>query len=552
MSQFVEVINFKQISSKLEKRNVCAYARVSTASDTQINSFDTQISTYTNEILSNPKWNFIGVFADEGISGTGLTKRVQFNKMMTMAKHGDIDLIITKSISRFARNTVDCLKMIQELKRIQVEVYFEKENISSFDPQIEFVISVLSGMAEEESRSISENVKWGNTKRFEKGLFHMVTKRVLGYEHDAFGNIVINEIEASTVRKIYEMFLDGHGSTPIISYLEANKIKSPLGNDNWDKSSIYGILKNEKYTGNALLQKTYRPSFKSKDKVKNEGVLPKFYVMNSHPAIISIETYNQVQELRKQKSIKYHKSDLKDLKETFRNGTPYTNLILCPHCGRSFHMKTNKIGSDFAIRYLQCSSNKLQKKCISETISCRVLDQQIIQQTNLIIKNKNIFIKSLTEALNQDNRIIQAKADLNRTQAQIEAIKLKLGSLEEATDEFHQKVITQLQIDLQELKINEASIKNKLATELNVDAFILEIMTILKPYQYPITSIFEFPYKKFFSKVIIQERDQILFVVGLRKDYENLKKSHKYFLPGVVSYKIRKTEFESKHGILFF
>jgi DNA invertase Pin-like site-specific DNA recombinase len=472
--------------------------------------------------------------------------------MMTIAKNGDIDLIITKSISRFARNTVDCLRMIQDLKRIQVEVYFEKENISSFDPHIEFAISVLSGVAEEESRTISENVKWGNTKRFENGIFHIVTKRVLGYDHDASGNIVINEQEASTVRKIYEMFLNGYGSTPIIRYLEENKIKSPLGNDYWDKSAIYGILKNEKYTGNALLQKTYRPSFKSKDKVKNEGVLPKFYVMNSHPAIIKIETYNQVQEMRKQKSLKYHKSDSKDLKETFKHGTPYTNLIHCPHCGRSFHMKTNKIGSDFASRYLQCSSNKLQKKCISETVSCHVLDQQIIQQINLIIKNKNIFIKSLTEALNEDSRINEAKDDLKRTQAQIEATKLKLSSLEETTDEFHKQVNTQLQIDLQELKIKEACIKNKLTTDMNVDAFIHEMNTIIKPYQQPITSISEFPYKQVFSKIIIQDRNQIIFVVGLRNDYDYIQNNLSLFLPGSVSYKIRKTEFESKQGVLFY
>ena len=176
------------------------------------------VSTYTNEILDNPNWNFIGVYADEGISGTGLKKRNQFNMMLTAANHGLIDLILTKSISRFARNTIDCLKTIQDLKRIGVEVYFEKENISSFDSGIEFIISVLSGMAEEESRTISENVKWGNTKRFENGVFHMVTKRVLGYEHDSYGHIIINEHEASTVRKIYEMFLEGYGSTPIIKY----------------------------------------------------------------------------------------------------------------------------------------------------------------------------------------------------------------------------------------------------------------------------------------------------------------------------------------------
>ncbi|PKK98609.1 MAG: recombinase family protein [Tenericutes bacterium HGW-Tenericutes-2] len=552
MTELIEVINLDRLDLNSKKKNVCAYARVSTASDSQLNSFANQVSTYTNEILNNPNWNFIGVYADEGISGTGLKKRNQFNMMLTAANHGLIDLILTKSISRFARNTIDCLKTIQDLKRIGIEVYFEKENISSFDPGIEFIISVLSGMAEEESRTISENVKWGNTKRFENGIFHMVTKRVLGYEHDSHGRIIINEHEASTVKKIYEMFLEGYGSTPIIKYLEDNNIKSPLGNTHWNKSAIYGILKNEKYTGNAMLQKTYRPSFKSNDKVINNGALPKFYVLNSHPAIISIDMFDEVQALRKQKSLKYHKSDKKDLKVAFSKETPYTGLIHCPHCGKNFNMKTNKIGSEFASRYLQCSSNKLQKKCISETISCHVIDQQMIQQINLIIQNKNDFIKSLTEALNSDIRIIQAKSDLNQTQAKIKAVESKLELIKDSSDEFHQTVLSQLNKDLYELKITEAMITNKLITEMNVDAFILEIKQILKPHQKPVSMLSEFPYKSLFSKIIIQSRDQIIFVLGMRNDYENIEIPGSLYLPGVVSYNIRKTAFQSTHGILFY
>ncbi len=473
--------------------------------------------------------------------------------MIDAARNGLIDLIITKSISRFSRNTVDSIRLIQELKNKNVEVFFEKENISTFDPKIELIMSILSGMAEEESRSISENVKWGNTKRFEKGEFHVVTKRMLGYDHDESGKLVINEQDASTVRKIYELFLDGFGATPIMKYLEDHNIPTTFGNKRWNKTAVYGILKNEKYTGNALLQKTYRPSFKSKHTVNNKGELPQFYVVDSHPAIISLTAFNKVQEMRKQKSIKYQKSNIKDMEETFgTKDTPYTGFVKCAHCGKHFNMKVNKNTSSFANRFLQCLSNASKKTCVADTLSCDVIDREIVNQINLIIKNKNAFISGLTKALDNDERLVIAKQELKATQGELSLSETKLNEMISETDGFHKVVIDQLNKDIYNLKMQVAEIQNKIMVNLNVENYLIRIKSLLKEYSLPIHSIEEFPYKEFFSKMIVLERNKIIFVMGKRNDYENINLSHELIYSGSISYRIRKSDYNAEHGIIFF
>lgn len=553
MIELKEVINYKDLSLHNKKRNVCAYARVSTSSDIQLLSFDTQVSSYTNEIMRNPDWNFVGVYADEGKSGTNINKRTQFNLMIQAARNGLIDLIITKSISRFSRNTIDSIRLVQELRNINVEVFFEKENISTFDPKIELIMSILSGMAEEESRSISENVKWGNTKRFEKGEFHVVTKGMLGYDHDEYGHLIINEQEASTVRKIYELYLNGFGATPIMRYLEEHNIKTTYGNKKWSKTAIYGILKNEKYTGNALLQKTYRPSFKSKHTVNNEGELPQFYVVDAHPAIISIAMFNKVQEIRKQKSIKYQKSNIKNMKETFGSKTtPYTGFVRCAHCGKHFNVKVNKNTNSFANRFLQCLSNASKKACVADTLSCNVIDREIVNQINLIIKDKSNFFKRLSKALNEDERLIIAQEELKATQAKLLVSESKLNHIMLEADDFHKAVIDQLNEDIYELKIQIAELQNRIMVNLNVENYLLTIKTLLKGYSLPIRSIDEFPYKELFSKIIVLERNKIIFVIGNRNDYENINLSQELIYSDSISYRIRKTDYNAEHGVIFF
>jgi DNA invertase Pin-like site-specific DNA recombinase len=511
MNEYKKEIQTREFKKIITKQRVCAYARVSTASEMQMGSFDTQVETYTNKIVNNPDWKFVGVFADKGKSGTSLKKRNQFNMMIELARNNSIDLILTKSISRFARNTIDCLKLIQELKTINVEIFFEKENVSSFDPKIEFIISILSGMAEEESRSISDNVKWGFTKRFENGEFHIVTKRMLGYDRDKSNKLIINQEQAKVIKKIYSMYIEGHGATSIVTYLETNHIKTTLGKTHWSKTGIFGILSNEKYTGDALLQKTYRPSFKSKKKVKNNGVLPQFYVVDSHPAIISKKDFNIVQEIRKLKSIKYHKSNFKNLSETYSKNSPYTHFVKCPYCGKFFHLRSRKSSDGTIKRFLQCASNTSKKTCISEPMPCELIDEAIVNKVNSIIKNKKLFLDDLEKALYSNPAYLDLTQRLGTDECNLIKLIDKRKSIAINNIDFNKSVVKELDYQITKLKVEIAKSKSILATKYNVKAIVQSKKVLLKKYNKSIESINDFPYKDFFSYTIVYNEEKIDF-----------------------------------------
>ncbi len=239
----------------IAKRKTAAYARVSTDSDEQFTSYEAQVDYYTKMINNNPQWDFVKVYTDEGISGLSTKKRDGFNEMIKDALSGKIDLIITKSVSRFARNTVDSLVTIRKLKDKGCECYFEKENIFTFDGKGELLISIMSSLAQEESRSISENVTWGKRKQFADGKISLPYSSFLGYEKGEDGKPVVNESEAETVREIYRQFMLGKSVTAICRNLTKNGLKTPGGKDKWRESTVYSILRNEKYKGDALLQK---------------------------------------------------------------------------------------------------------------------------------------------------------------------------------------------------------------------------------------------------------------------------------------------------------
>lgn len=235
-----------------ERKRVAAYARVSTSSDEQLNSIDAQKSYYKEYIRKHKDWIYVGLFADEGISGLSHFKRTEFNRMIADAESGHIDMIITKSISRFARNTVDTLTYIRRLKGKGVAVYFEKEDINTLDAKGEFIITLLSSMAQEESRSISENVKWGIRKRMADGIYHLPYSRFLGYEKRE-STLAIVPGEAAAIRYIYYLFLAGKTAKYIATLLTESNISTPAGLKAWHPSVVVSILKNEKYCGNALL-----------------------------------------------------------------------------------------------------------------------------------------------------------------------------------------------------------------------------------------------------------------------------------------------------------
>jgi len=313
----------------LAKRRVAAYARVSTDSDEQFTSFEAQVDYYTRQITANADWTMVEVYTDEGISGTNTKKRDGFNRMIADALAGKIDLIITKSISRFARNTVDTLTAVRQLKDKGVEVFFEKENIYTMDSKGELLITIMSSLAQEESRSISENVAWGKRAKCELGKVYLPYKHFLGYEKGPDGQPMIVEEQAQTVRLIYKHFLDGLMPSGIAKKLTRQGIPSPAGKPVWYSGTVESILTNEKYKGDALLQKTFCVNFLTKEIKRNEGELPQYYVEQSHPAIISPEVFDEVQqELKRRRESRY----------VGRSGC-FSSKIICEECGSYYGRK---------------------------------------------------------------------------------------------------------------------------------------------------------------------------------------------------------------------
>ena len=253
------------------RRRVAAYARVSTSSEEQLTSYEAQVDYYTRFIQSKPEWEFVRVYTDEGISAVNTKKREGFNQMVRDALDGKIDLIVTKSVSRFARNTVDSLVTVRKLKEKGVEVYFEKENIYTLDSKGELLITIMSSLAQEESRSISENVTWGQRKRFADGKVSLPYSHFLGYRKGADGLPEIVPEEAETVRWIYSLFLSGKTTSSIASFLTREGIPTPAGKKRWAASTVESILKNEKYKGDALLQKAFTVDFLTKKQKKKRG-----------------------------------------------------------------------------------------------------------------------------------------------------------------------------------------------------------------------------------------------------------------------------------------
>ena len=247
-----------------KKRRVAGYARVSTDHDDQTTSYEAQVDYYTNYINSRDDWEFVGIYTDEGISATSTKHREGFNCMVADALDGKIDLIITKSVSRFARNTVDSLTTIRKLKENNIECYFEKENIWTFDGKGELLLTIMSSLAQEESRSISENVTWGHRKRFADGKVSIPYSRVLGFEKGEDGNLVVNKEQAEIVKLIFRLFLEGMTPHSIAERLTKQGIKSPGGKDKWNQGTVRRMLSNEKYKGDALLQKEFTVDFLTK------------------------------------------------------------------------------------------------------------------------------------------------------------------------------------------------------------------------------------------------------------------------------------------------
>ena len=368
-------------TASIAKRRTAGYARVSTDSDEQFTSYEAQIDYYTKFIQARDDWEFVGVYTDEGISATNTKHRDGFNQMVQDALDGKIDLIVTKSVSRFARNTVDSLTTVRKLKEHGTEIYFEKENIFTFDSKGELLITIMSSLAQEESRSISENVTWGQRKRFADGKVSMPYKQFLGYEKGADGTPVINEEEAAIVRLIYTLFLEGKTPAGICRYLDAQGVPTPSGKQKWSQTTVNSMLANEKYKGDALLQKKFTVDFLMKKMKPNEGEVPQYYVEHSHEAIISPVEWDMVQaEISRRKT----------LGRAYSGNSVFSSKLVCGDCGGFFGQKVWHSTDAYRKVIWRCNSKfKGQKKCATPHLDAETIKQKFLIAYNLLMKNRD-------------------------------------------------------------------------------------------------------------------------------------------------------------------
>ena len=337
------------------KKRVAAYARVSTEHEEQQSSYEAQVDYYTRKITERSDWAFVEVYTDKGISGTNTKKREGFNRMIRDALDGKIDLILTKSVSRFARNTVDTLTTIRKLKERGVAVYFEEQSIDTLDGKGELLITIMSSIAQEESRSISDNVTWGQRKRFADGKVSLGYKQFLGFEKGEDGLPKVVEEEARIVRYIYRSFMMGKTGSHIARTLTEAGIPTPGGKKQWQASTIMSILQNEKYKGAALLQKSFTVDFLEKRMKVNEGEVPQYYIEHSHEAIIDPLEHDRVQlEISRRKALDRH----------YSSAHLFSSKVICGECGGFFGRKVWHSTDTYKNYIWQCNEKYRQKqKC---------------------------------------------------------------------------------------------------------------------------------------------------------------------------------------------
>lgn len=392
----------------LKKRRVAGYARVSTDHEDQATSYESQMRYYSEYINGRDDWEFVKMYSDEGISGTNTKLRTGFKAMVEDALNGKIDLIITKSVSRFARNTVDSLTTVRQLKEVGVEIYFEKENIWTLDSKGELLITIMSSLAQEESRSISENVTWGLRKQFAEGKVHFPYTNVLGFKAGEDGAIVVDQDEAKTVRYIFQQALIGKSPYHIAKDLTEQGIPSPSGKSQWNATTIKRMLRNEKYKGDALLQKTFTIDFLTKKKNINRGELPQYYVENNHEAIVDRETFDAVQQVLDNKGRK-------------SSTTIFSSKLVCGDCGHFFGSKVWHSTSKYRRVIYRCNEKyNGSSKCSTPHVTEEEIKMWFVAAVNQLIDNKLEVIDNLSvllsigslEVIDEQIKILETEAEV--------------------------------------------------------------------------------------------------------------------------------------------
>ena len=395
-----------QDQEKKKNLRVAAYCRVSTKKDEQLNSYENQKAYYTEKIMANPDWTMADIFADEGITGTSACKRKDFLRMIRHCRQGKIDMILAKSVSRFARNTVDTLNYTRELRGMGIPVIFEEQNINSIYPESEFLITIHGAFAQSESEGISSRVKWGKHQAMRTGKANIQYKTLLGYEKNPDGEMVVNAEQAETVRRIYEMYLSGQTLRSIKEALESGGFKNSAGTMEWTTSNLRTILSDEKYCGDVLLQKTFIQDCISKKVIKNTGQLPMYLIQNHHEAIIPRDRFDAVQvELARRKTLTNStKKSAPTGMSRYSGKYALSGLLFCGECGTAYRRVVwTQHGEKRAVWRCTSRLDYGKKYCLnSPTLDEEPLQQAILNAINSVMSDHSTLAEQLRDTMEQE------------------------------------------------------------------------------------------------------------------------------------------------------
>lgn len=505
---------------------VAAYCRVSTKQEEQLNSYENQVEHYTERINSENGWTLEGIYADKGISGTSVKNRDEFNRMIRRCKQGKIDMIITKSIARFARNTVDCLKYVRLLNDLGVDVYFEEQGIHSNQPGAEFYITIYGSIAQSESENISANIKWGKAQSAKEGKVIFQYKNFLGYRKGEDGQPEIVPEEAETIRLIYDRFLAGDSLKGIAELLEEKGIKSPTGKAGWQFSTIQSILSNEKYKGDAIINKTYITDCISKKVRVNNGERPKYYVENSHPAIIDSATFGRVQEELARRSGK-RKVRQKAKTEQGKYSSKYamTELLVCGECKTPYRRCTWTAGGkkkivwrcinrlDYGKKYCH-NSPTIEESILQKAVMTAIMETA--NQNTEVLRTLKLHIGMGLEGEKSDDNSLDLQVRIAEIDAEFRKMLDRVST--ETVEAFDEETATRLMNEKSRLQQQLDSIADAEQRRENAKSRLDDIYTILdgiknRPMEYDDQIV-----RQLLECIVVDSKEQVtvIFKGGLK------------------------------------
>lgn len=462
------------------KIKVAAYCRVSTDSDEQATSYEMQVEHYTDYITKNPEWVLVDIYADDGISGTNTKKREEFNRMIEDCMAGKIDMIITKSISRFARNTLDCLQYIRKLKNKNISVFFEKENINTMDTKGELLLTIMASLAQQESQSLSQNVKMGIQFRYQAGKVQVNHNRFLGYTKDEEGNLIIEPEEAEIIKRIYREYLEGASLKDICDSLMADNILTGAGKERWIPSTVHKILTNEKYIGDALLQKTVTTDFLEKKRQANNGLAPQYYVEGSHEPIIPKHIFMSVQEeLVRRANLRSGENGQK--KRIYSSKYALSSLCTCEKCGDVYRRTAWVIRGKHSNVWRCCT--RLEggpDACDAPTIKEEVLQEAVKKAINQILGEKSKVLEQMEAVLEKGivSEIAGRIADLDERMVVVQRKIAQKATANKTYDDLMDELF-RLRDEKESILLSQANDKGKQLKREELMVFLKEQSTEL-------------------------------------------------------------------------